>query len=337
MPLRPFLSRGVFIAFLLIGALARVVYLRAPGTRDLQDFGVWMHYSVTDGPTQAYGVGGWPPNPRLLTLDDVESSVDYPPMAVYALAAAGRLYRMVFGESQDLRATIVPVKLLATSASAALTLLIWSVVRRQDGVAAARFASVAYWANPVVILHSAALGYIGSIAALPAVAALVAANAGSVWVAGALLAVAILTKPQSLLVVPAILLALVGPRTGSRARLASACAGAATATAVILLPFVLAGALPNLVAAVGGLVTDGWLSAQAANVWWLVGYALHVARHAGQDGFSAVMVDSPMVDLSQLPHLPGSIGGRSTAFLIILVVTWTGVVGVVGWADSAGG
>jgi hypothetical protein len=149
---------------------------------------------------------------------------------------------------------------------------------------------------------------------------------------GALFAVAALTKPQSLLIAPAILLALVTTRTGSRARLGSGLAGGATAAAVILLPFALAGALPNLVRAIAGLVTDGWLSAQAANVWWLVGYALRVARHAGQDGLAAVMVDSPMVQLSQLHHLPGSIGGRSTEFMIILAVTWMGVVGVVGWA-----
>ena len=46
------------------------------------------------------------------------------------------------------------------------------------------------------------------LAALPAIGALVAATQGIGWMAGGLLAVACLTKPQALLVVPAVTLAL---------------------------------------------------------------------------------------------------------------------------------
>jgi hypothetical protein len=45
-----------------------------------------------------------------------------------------------------------------------------------DGWVAGRWAALAFWANPAVILHGAVLGYLDAVCALPAVAALIAAS-----------------------------------------------------------------------------------------------------------------------------------------------------------------
>ena len=163
---------------------SRVASLASPGTRDVTAFRTWAYNAAVLGPSQVYGVGGAASEPRILTYRGAVETVDYPPLAIDELAVVGQLARAIDGDPPRGIVLTIGIKLLAGLASAALALLILVVVGRRSGAAAGRLAAAAYWANPAVILHGAVLGYLGALAALPALAALFAALAEQSALAG---------------------------------------------------------------------------------------------------------------------------------------------------------
>jgi hypothetical protein len=201
------------------------------------------------------------------------------------------------------------------------------------GTAAAQRAALAFWLNPAVMLQGALLGYVDTLFALPAIGAVVAATGGQGWAAGALLACACLTKPQGLLVVPAIALAL-WRRDGVGWRaLASAAAAGAAVTVVCVWPIVQAGAFSNMLFAVARLVTDGSLSANGANVWWLVTYAGQIMA-PGLDDTTMGAAAMKLVDLVSVREFLANAGVDSSVFSIALVAAcaWSAVLAAVLWA-----
>ena len=108
---------------------------------------------------------------------------------------------------------------------------------------------------------------------LPAIASLVLLHLGAPEWAGASLAVAMLTKPQALLIAP--IVALGAWRTGGARALVAAAAGGGITAGVIFLPYVLIGALGNVWLAFGSFYARrDILSGYAANVWWIANYVL---------------------------------------------------------------
>jgi hypothetical protein len=94
----------------------------------------------------------------------------------------------------------------------------------------------------------------------------------------------VLTKPQAILVVPAC--ALAAWHTGGARVMARTAAGGILATTLLLLPFAFAGALPNMWLAFGSLYARrDILSGYAANVWWIVNYALRAYYQIPRLGF----------------------------------------------------
>jgi Gpi18-like mannosyltransferase len=131
-----------------------------------------------------------------------------------------------------------------------LTALLWWTVRRHSGsTAAAHWVALAYWANPATILNGEVLGYLDPLMMLPAMGMLVLLHEGSPAFAGAAFATALLTKPQAILLAPILVLAAWG--LGAYRGVARAAAGGAATTALVVLPFALAGALPNIWLAFG--------------------------------------------------------------------------------------
>lgn len=177
------------------------------------------------------------------------------------------------------------MKLPPLIADVLLTTVLWRSVRRRAGDAAGRWAGAAYWANPAVILAGPVLGYIDPLMALPAVAAVLVTGApgaggargraGAALAAGALGAAACLTKPQAVFVLPVVALGLWNASPQGRAtRLWLASAGGAVVSAVVLAPYIAAGAWRNLAQGVGSLLRHDMLSGDAANAWWIVTYLL---------------------------------------------------------------
>jgi hypothetical protein len=115
------------------------------------------------------------------------------------------------------------------------------------------------------------LGFLDAAYAPFALLGLVAAGKGRGMLAGALIALAALIKPQALLFAPAALLALESGRARAIA------AGFAVAFAA-LVPFALAGTLEEAVTHVFRILFQHRLSAGYANPWWVLG---HLANGGG--------------------------------------------------------
>ena len=102
--------------------------------------------------------------------------------------------------------------------------------------------------QPGSILNAEALGYLNPLMMLPAIGMLVLVHEGWPMLAGAAFAIALLTKPQAILLAP--ILALAAWRLGSYRGAALAAVGGASTTRGVM-PFALAGALPNMWLAFG--------------------------------------------------------------------------------------
>ena len=248
---------------------------------------VWT-FAATHDLTGAYGVGGSPPERRVLHWQGEELSVDYPPLTLAELAVTGRFYERRHPLFEDSNAFNVAVKLPGLAAEIALVILILTLGRRRFGADAAAWTTLALWLNPAVLLDGPVLGYLDMQMAVPAVLALVAAWAGAGWLAGALAAIAVLTKPQALFVCPVIAAAAVA--SDRRLRVAAQAAFAAALTAVVVLvPFLVRGAWANFVQAMSRLGTHDMLSAQASNAWWIFTWILRVLDVAGEWGWRGAL------------------------------------------------
>lgn len=235
----------------------------------------WSYGALSQGVTRLYGVGGHPTERGIVRWADRSTTVDYPPIALYELAAAGAIYRVFSPSFTNTRWLNVAVKVPVVLADIGLAILLWWIVGRRYGTTAGRWASAACWANPAMILAGPVLGYLDPLMAWPAVGAIIAAAAGVPLAAGALAAIACLTKAQAVFIVPVVVLAVWNAAAAGRlARGLTAIASAAVVSLAALAPYIAAGAWRNLVQGVGSLLRHDMLSADAANVWWLVTYVM---------------------------------------------------------------
>src|SRR5580704_5104629 len=246
-----------FIAALLVGIVVRAAALPLPGTHDTIPWKVWSYNAAREGVNRLYGVGGSPPDRRVLSYLGAEATADYPPLALHELGLAGRAYRLVMhGQFPNTTPLYVALKTPAVLADAGFAVLLYFAVRRRVGEAAARWSTMAYWLNPGVVLDGAMLGYLDPQFVLPIGASLVAASSGWPATAGAFGAAALLTKPQAAILGPAVALAVWnGAEKGARA-LAAATAAALLVTALVVGPIVAAGGGPNLLQALGRFGTQ---------------------------------------------------------------------------------
>jgi Gpi18-like mannosyltransferase len=267
-------------------AVLRLAALPLPGTEDTWTWKIWM-FAASSSVSTVYGVGGDPPIRGELHWTDMKTTVDYPPVALYELGLMGRAYRVFDPTFAERTALTVATKIPGLVAGAALTALLWWAVRRRTGSrAAADWAALACWANPALILNGEVLGYLDPLMMLPAIGVLILLHEGWPSLAGAAFAVAMLTKPQGILLAP--IVALAAWRLGGLRGMVATGAGFAGATVAIVLPFALAGALPNMLLAFGSFYgRRDILSGNAANVWWIVTYALRAWYQVPRVGFFA--------------------------------------------------
>ena len=266
--------RSTSLAILVVlVAIIRVAALPLRGTEDVLTWKIWM-IAASKSVATVYGVGGNPPVRGELRWLHHTTTVDYPPVALFELGAAGRLYRLFDPALSDRPALTAAVKIPGFLFGLGLPVLLWWAVRRVTGNEAnARWAAVAYWVNPATVLNAEVLGYLDPLMMLPAIGSLVLLRVGAPAWAGAALAVAMLTKPQALLVLP--FFALSALRTGGPRQTAAAAAGGLVTAGLIFLPYALIGALPNVWLAFGSFYARrDILSGYAANIWWIVNYVL---------------------------------------------------------------
>lgn len=269
---RPSRATSVLLLVTAVAAI-RLTALPLRGTEDVLTWKIWMIAASSDV-TTVYGVGGQPPVRGELHWMHHTTTVDYPPVALYELGVAGSFYRLFDATFADRPSLTAAVKIPGLIFGSALTALLWWTVRRFTGDdTKALWAAVAYWANPATIMNAEVLGYLDPLMMLPTIASLALLHLGAPAWAGASLAVAVLTKPQGVLVVPILMLA--AWRTGGWRGIVEAGVGGAATAALIFLPYALIGALPNVWLAFGSFYARrDILSGYAANIWWIANYVL---------------------------------------------------------------
>ena len=170
------------------------------------------------------------------------------------------------------------IKLPGLMCAAALTVLLYRVTASRTGsVNHARWAALAVWLNPALILDGEALGSGAPLVMLPAVMALLVAHRGAPLAAGIFGGIAAGLSPDGALVLPAVAVAVhsLGPRLG----LTRAAAGTALGAGIALSPLALGGRLDHAVTAMREFYLRGdLLSVYAANLWWILSWA-HGVRH----------------------------------------------------------
>jgi hypothetical protein len=280
------MHRGRVFAVLLIATLVRIAALPLPGTEDVLTWKVWA-YSASNHVTHVYGVGGHPPVRGVVRWGAIDTTVDYPPAALYELGLVGLAYRHIDPAVADGPWLTAAVKIPGLIFGIALTaLLAWTARRFSGDPSAAAWIALAYWANPATILNAEVLGYLDPLMMLPGIAALVLLHLGATESAGLSLALAVLTKPQGVLLVPACTLA--AWHLGGIRNLARATAGGVLGTALLILPYALIGALPNMWLAFGSFYARrDILSGYAANIWWIANYVLRAWYQVPRAGFAA--------------------------------------------------
>lgn len=267
------------VAALVAGALLRIAVLRVDVPAVDDSWRAWSYHAATEGPSHMYGSRG-----HVVTFDHIEAPVVYPPLALDELALVGRLHLALnHGRfPNDVGLTMI-IKGTLALLDAALTTLIFLTVLRAAGARAAWWGAAVYWLNPAVLMITT-LGYFDAFLALPAFGALVAASYGRPWMAGALLTAAVMTKPQGVLIAPAVAIALWNAGEGAAAlkRLLAASAASGIAAAILVAPLVAAGTLFHMLRSVAVLAGHDMLSALAFNLWWVVSYLFEAAAVRGQ-------------------------------------------------------
>ena len=283
------MTRRTLFLILGLGALARVVTLPLPGTRDVPDWKATSFVASSDF-LRVYGGGGWPPEERKVAWRDIAVTTEYPPISQAEMAVVGRLYRIVDPAFDDtpLLTALIKAPGLAAELVMVIALLTWG--RRMWGEQTARWAAAAFWINPGVWLAGATLGYLDAQMAVPASLALLAAADDRPRLAGVLAAVAVLTKPQAIFILPVLGLVILcrGGRVRWREGVSATVAALAVAIAAVA-PFVLAGTWPSLLRAVQRLGEHDLVSGTATNLWWLVTWAAGSAVRLGELGWAAAL------------------------------------------------
>ena len=287
MPASSRLTKAVLLAVLV--AAIRVAALPLRGTEDVLTWKIWAIAASKDV-TAVYGVGGHPPVRGELKWLHHTTTVDYPPVALYELGIAGLAYRVFDSQFADRPALTAAVKIPGLVFGVALTwLLWWAVLRWTSDRDRATWVALAYWANPATILNAEVLGYLDPLMMLPAIGSLVLLHRRFPEWAGASLALAMLTKPQAVLIAP--IFALAAWRLGGWRATAAAAAGGAVTAAVIILPYALVGALGNVWLAFGSFYARrDILSGNAANIWWIANYVLRAWYQIGRLGIAGAFL-----------------------------------------------
>jgi len=189
--LRPLIDdrdSGITAALLVLGALAAVklaVMPFFPGFGpDVGDYQAWAGQIATYGPAHTYQAGFF---------------LDYPPGYLYALWVVG-LIAHVIGASGDFYRVIIESP--AIVADFALALLMYAFVRRGSRPAMAFIAMLMVALNPPLLFDTVVWGQSDSVMAFVTLLSIVAILGRQYEIGWGLAAIAVLVKPQGLMILP---------------------------------------------------------------------------------------------------------------------------------------
>ena len=211
------------VGLLSLSFLVRFLLFPTQGyANDLNTFAYWFNTAAEHGPRVFYEV-----------VFEAVGWVDYPPFNIYLFWGFGSLARAL--SLSGTSAMTYVIKLLPNIFDAATSFLIFIFVRKRLDFRVAIFATALYAFNPAVIFNAAVWGQFDAIYTFFLVLSLMLALASKPEFSALTFTVGILTKPQSVALLPLIAF-LIFKKNGWRRLLTSILAGAATLFAVII-PF----------------------------------------------------------------------------------------------------
>ena len=192
-----------------------------------------------------------------------------PPLYIYSLYASTSLYRLIDHDLRNTRLFNVFINTQPIVASGVLAVVIAWFVGRIVSPAVGRAAGLVYWLNPVVILNAPIQGYQDPLCALFATASIVSLYRRRLVLAWMFVALATLTKPQGVLILPVVI--FVGLLEH---RVARNLVGWGVAVAVglfVAVPYILSGRFLSVIIGVLSISqASGDLTRSALNIWWPV-------------------------------------------------------------------
>ncbi|HZP45039.1 MAG TPA: phospholipid carrier-dependent glycosyltransferase [Candidatus Binataceae bacterium] len=181
-------DRGFYYAILCLAVLwivKAIAVVYCPGFKvDVGTYEAWALDIARNGPAAMYRPG---------------SFLDYPPAYLYPLWAAGAFARWVQPADSTLR---VITETPALAADFALAVLIFAVVRRRASLAMASVATAFFALNPTLLFDTVAWGQADSALALVMFLGVAMMLEDEVELSWALAALALLIKPQAIMLMP---------------------------------------------------------------------------------------------------------------------------------------
>ena len=268
-----------------LGLILRLYFVSSHGSWDTEYWKAWASETANAGATQVYGgPESVPPGdfvPQLLakkprhevSFKGRDFPIDYPPLGLAAWGASWRFFTSKPRPYRGAEAENLAVKFPAVLGDL-LAVLVLLRVFRGDPRTALSLAAL-YWIFPITWVSSAVLGFFDGFLPPFLLVSLLLAGV-SPFAAGAAFAVTCLIKPTAAVVLPVLYLA--APRK-SWTRITT---GGALVTALVFLPYALAGTLQTAFIHIARLFSQDRLSGGYANPWWLLGHAVSVLREKAE-------------------------------------------------------
>lgn len=291
-------SRQKLIVVLVLGLAIRIAFSWMPGTEDTYFFRMWGAQALRSGWVSTYSLSDQDVLTLVLVrlkhipvhvrasnptdLGPIGGLPDYPPLSILLLEIPVSMCKLLQGG--NLRAGPLLntfMNLPPVLFSLGMALVVWIFIKNELGVTPTA-AIAAFWLNPGMILTSPILGYQDPIFSFLCLLSLLCIYRHRYTCGMLLLALACLTKPQGVFVVPIAAMAIFCDgrwRALWRYGLQFLLFGL-----LPLLPFVLAGRTLGILVGVSQQVMYPALSAQQLNAWWLVGGLLR-SIHGQAPGF----------------------------------------------------
>lgn len=246
------------ILALLLSFIIRIYLSQFDGYKvDILDFKLWSRTVYYNGILDFY-TSTWS---------------DYPPFYMYILWIVGALYKLLFSFSFNIDTTLftILIKAPANIADIATSFLIFLIVKKYSGFNAAYLSMIFYAFNPAIIYNSAIWGQVDSVNTLFILLALTLIVSNKPELAGASMAVAILSKPLSLVILPFIAILMI--KNQKLLRLAKTFAISTFVFIALSLPFYLKTSLYQLIKIyISGYSYYAYNSMNAFNFWALLGF-----------------------------------------------------------------
>jgi hypothetical protein len=273
-----------------IGLAERLPLLPLEGTYDHATFKLWSYVAAVNSPGQIYrlkkgvtatfniesvkAVMRLKLAPGMWTHAGWTEYVDYPPIIPLLLGLVGKIYSSISPQFEDSRLLNELIKIPGLCLDALVSVSIFVLIARTRSFGQALFASSIYWLNPLVVLGGPLFAYQDSVYVAPLILCLFLVNKGKLLPAWVFWTVSLFTKPQAILVFPALVAATASLRDFRKVLF---CAFAvALVASVIMSPYIFDNTVINLVANNWRNASEPVISAQNCNIWWLVTYLVQV-------------------------------------------------------------